>query len=296
MRLNTFRYLLKEGLRSLRQNAFMSVASILVLVSCLLVTGCAYLLFENVEHAFREVYKQNVAMVYVDKEATDADVTQIQESLNAMENVAAAEFLSKEALLERYDEELGSLLDDLKEDNPLQDSFKVQFHDLSAEKFTATVEAIKALAKVEHVDYDDALSATLVKIRNTALAGGSIVIVLLLVVSLFIIANTIKLTVYSRRLEISIMRAVGATPWFVRFPFMVEGILLGCSAGVVSYGLVFGIYAAILRWFTFGGGFALLPFSALWWQLLLGFVVGGMITGMLGSVMSIGRYLKENME
>ena len=295
MRLNTFRYLLKEGVRSLRQNAFMSVASILVLVSCLLLTGCAYILFENVENTFREAYKQNVVMVYVEKDATDEDVTAIQTKLDEMENVAHVTFLSKEELLERYDDQLDSLLEDLREDNPLNDSFQVQFHDLQEATFKATVDEIKAIAKVEQVDYNEALSASLVKIRNTVLTVGSVVIALLLVVSLFIIANTIKLTVYSRRLEISIMRAVGATPWFVRFPFMVEGILLGGAAGVISYGLLFGIYTAVGNWFTFGG-LPLLPFSALWWQLLLGFVVGGMLTGVVGSMVSIGRYLKENME
>ncbi len=292
MRFNTLRFLVKEGVRSLRQNFFMSAASILVLVSCLLITGCAYLVYENVEHAFDWAYQQNVVVAYADADVTDERATAMKAELEALDNVAQVEYISKEALLERYKDEFGELLEDLEADNPLQDAFVIHFEDLSI--FDATVSSIKTVENVDKVDYDQALSQTLVKVRKVVLTVGVWVIALLLIVSLFIIANTIKLTVYSRRREISIMRSVGATPWFVRFPFMVEGVILGCAAGVVSYGLLFGVYEVIRQNFTFSSSLELIPFTMVWWQLLLGFLVGGMITGVLGSSVSIGRYLKEN--
>ncbi len=292
MRFNTFRFLVKEGVRSLRQNFFMSAASILVLVSCLLITGCAYLVYENVEYAFDWAYQQNVVVAYAEADVTDERAAAMKAELEALDNVAQVEYISKEALLERYKDEFGELLEDLEADNPLQDAFVISFEDLSV--FDATVSSVKTVKNIEKVDYDQALSQTLVKVRRVVLTVGVWVIALLLVVSLFIIANTIKLTVYSRRREISIMRSVGATPWFVRFPFMVEGIILGCAAGVISYGLLFGIYEVIRQNFTFSSSLQLIPFTAVWWQLLLGFLVGGMITGVLGSTVSIGRYLKEN--
>ena len=292
MRFNTFRFLVKEGVRSLRQNLFMSAASILVLVSCLLITGCAYLVYENVEHAFDWAYQQNVVVAYAKADVTDERATAMKTELEALDNVAQVEYISKEALLERYKDEFGELLEDLEADNPLQDAFVISFDDLSV--FDKTVSSLKAVEGIDKVDYDQALSQTLVKVRRVVLTVGVWVIALLLIVSLFIIANTIKLTVYSRRREISIMRSVGATPWFVRFPFMVEGIILGSAAGVVSYGLLFGIYEVIRQNFTFSSSLELIPFVAVWWQLLLGFLVGGMITGVLGSTVSIGRYLKEN--
>lgn len=292
MRFNTLRFLVKEGVRSLRQNFFMSAASILVLVSCLLITGCAYLVYENVEHAFDWAYQQNVVVAYADADVTDERATAMKAELEALDNVAQVEYISKEALLERYKDEFGELLEDLEADNPLQDAFVIHFEDLSI--FDATVSSIKTVGNVDKVDYDQALSQTLVKVRKVVLTVGVWVIALLLIVSLFIIANTIKLTVYSRRREISIMRSVGATPWFVRFPFMVEGVILGCAAGVVSYGLLFGVYEVIRQNFTFSSSLELIPFTMVWWQLLLGFLVGGMITGVLGSSVSIGRYLKEN--
>ncbi len=292
MRFNTFRFLVKEGVRSLRQNFFMSAASILVLVSCLLITGCAYLVYENVEHAFDWAYQQNVVVAYADADVTDERAAAIKAELEKQSNVAQVEYVSKEALLERYKDEFGELLEDLEADNPLQDAFVISFEDLSL--FDATVKSIQTVENIDKVDYDQALSQTLVKVRKVVLTVGVWVIALLLIVSLFIIANTIKLTVYSRRREISIMRSVGATPWFVRFPFMVEGIILGSAAGVLSYGLLFGVYEVIRQNFTFSSSLELIPFTMVWWQLLLGFLVGGMITGVLGSTVSIGRYLKEH--
>lgn len=294
MRFNTFRYLVREGVRSLRQNFFMSAASILVLVSCLLITGCAYLVYENVEHAFDWAYQQNVVVAYAKDAVTDEQAGAMKSQFEALDNVESVDYLSKEALLEKYKDEFGDLLEDLQEDNPLQDAFVIHFKDLAL--FDSTVNAVRAVEGVDKVDYDQALSSTLVKVRNVVMTVGVWVIALLLIVSLFIIANTIKLTVYSRRLEISIMRSVGATHWFVRFPFMVEGVILGSAAGAVSYGLLFGVYELIRQNFTFTSSLQLMPFTAVWWQLLLGFLVGGMFTGLLGSSLSMGRYLKEHTE
>lgn len=294
MRFNTFRYLVREGVRSLRQNFFMSAASILVLVSCLLITGCAYLVYENVEHAFDWAYQQNVVVAYAKDAVTDEQAGAMKSQFEALDNVESVDYLSKEALLEKYKDEFGDLLEDLQEDNPLQDAFVIHFKDLAL--FDSTVNAVRAVEGVDKVDYDQALSSTLVKVRNVVMTVGVWVIALLLIVSLFIIANTIKLTVYSRRLEIFIMRSVGATHWFVRFPFMVEGVILGSAAGAVSYGLLFGVYELIRQNFTFTSSLQLMPFTAVWWQLLLGFLVGGMFTGLLGSSLSMGRYLKEHTE
>ncbi len=294
MRFNMLRYLVKEGYRSLRKNWFMSAASILVLVSCLLITGCAYLVFENVNHGFEWAYQQNIVVAYSKQGTTQEQNTVIEDAIIAMDNVTEVIFESKEALLDRYSAEFGELLDDLKEDNPLQDAFVVRLKDLSL--FNDTVAAIQAIEGVDTVDYNADLSAMLVKIRNLVLNIGGWIILLLLLVSLFIIANTIKLTVYTRRLEIHIMRSVGATAWFIRFPFMIEGALLGTTAGALAYGLVFGVYRVVCHYFPATAMFQLIPFSDVWFTLLIGFLAGGMVVGLLGSTISTGRYLKEQTE
>lgn len=294
MRFNTFRFLVREGFRGMGKNWFMSAASVLVLVSCLLITGCAYLVLENIEHGFDWAYQQNVVVVYADKGLESEKLTAIEKEITGMDNIVEVEFQSKEDLLSRYEDQLGSLLEDLEEDNPLQDAFVVHFEDLSL--FNQTVKKIAKLEGVESVSYNEELSATLVQARTLVLTIGGWVIALLLLVSLFIIANTIKLTVYSRRLEIFIMRSVGATQWFIRFPFMVEGVVLGCLAGALAYGLVFGLYQTIGGMFDFGAMFQLIPFASVWWRLLLGFLAGGTLTGLLGSGISMSRYLKEQTE
>ena len=294
MRFNTFRYLVKEGFHSLSKNPFMSVASVLVLVSCLLITGCAYLVFENVEHGFDWAYQQNVVVAYTAAEVTENQYVAIGKEVQGMENVESVELISKAELLDKYKDEFGDLLEDLREDNPLPDSLVITFKDLSL--FEDTVQKIRAIEGIETVDYNTELSATLVRVRNLVLTIGMWVIALLLLVSLFIIANTIKLTVYNRRLEISIMRAVGATRGFIRFPIMVEGLILGFIAGALSYGLLFGLYTVIRRLFTFGMNFQLISFGMVWWQLLIGFIMGGVLVGLIGSAISTGRYLKERTE
>ncbi len=294
MRFNTLRFLIREGFRGLVKNWFMSAASILVLVSCLLITGCAYLVFENIDHGFAWAYQQNVVVAYAEAGTTEEQLQVIEDTLNDTDNISKVEFESKEELLTRYESELGSLLEDLEEDNPLPDTFVIHFKDL--ELFDATVAKIAKLDGIDSVDFDRALSESLVQVRTLVLTVGSWVIALLLLVSLFIIANTIKLTVYSRRLEIFIMRSVGATQWFIRFPFMVEGVILGLFAGGLSYGLVFVLYQFVGGMFDFGNSFQLISFAMVWWKLLLGFLAGGVVTGLLGSGISITRYLKEQTE
>ncbi len=294
MRFNTFRFLVREGFRGLAKNWFMSAASILVLVSCLLITGCSYLVFENIDHGFAWAYQQNVVVAYAKADVTDEQLATIEATLKKQDNVSEVVFESKEELLTRYEDELGSLMTDLQDDNPLPDTYVIHFEDLKL--FDQTVADIAKIEGIDSVDYDRALSQSLVKVRQLVVTVGSWVIGLLLAVSLFIIANTIKLTVYSRRLEIHIMRSVGATQWFIRFPFMVEGVILGLCSGVVAFGLVWMLYQLVGGMFDFGHTFQLISFAAVWWKLLLGFVAGGILTGLLGSGISITRYLKEQTE
>lgn len=293
MRFNTLRFLIREGVRGLSKNWFMSIASVLVLVSCLLITGCAYLVLENIDHGMQWAYQQNVVAVYAEAGQTDEQLKALEDSLKAIPNVVEVEFKSNEQQLEEYRDEYGALFEDLENDNPLLDAYFVHFEDLTL--FNQSVTTIAQLEGIDSVDYDKSMAEMTVKIRTVVVTVGGWVIGLLLVVSLFIISNTIKLTVYSRRREIFIMRSVGATQWFIRFPFMVEGVILGGLAGSVAYGLVFALYQALgaSGLLDFGSSFSLIPFSMVWWQLLVGFLAGGIITGVLGSVISISRYLKE---
>lgn len=292
------RYLTREGLRNVWQNRFMSVASVAVLAACLLLTGLSYLALANVERAFKWVYGQNMVVVFAKTDCTDEQITAMGDALKALENVERTEFLSKEETLEKYKDSLpeetyASLQG---EDNPMPDAYLVTFRDL--ENFDETVAQIKAIDGVDDASYDGNIAATLRTVRRIALEVGLGVVVLLLVVSLFIIANTIKLTVYNRRLEIYIMRSVGATGAFIRVPFMVEGMTLGILSGGVAFFFVWLLYVKLLGLLPQTTAlFSLVPFKEVWGVLIVGFLVIGMLTGMLGSAIATGKYLhKEGSE
>ena len=293
MRSQNVRYLVKEGFRNTWQNRFMALASVGVLVCCLLLTGFSYLVFVNIDHLFQTAYEQNVVAVYLDAGLDETSARQVGDTLRQMDNIAAVSFVSKEEMLARYGDDLpAETYESLQgEENPLPDTYIVSLKDLSA--FQRTLDAIGRVDGVEDVSYDGDIAATLTRVRRLVLGVGGVIIVVLLLVSLFIIANTIKLTVYNRRLEIYIMKSVGATDSFVRLPFVIEGILLGFCAGAVSYGLIFALYYELRKNFNFGALISLVPFRTVWMVLLLGFLLGGVLVGMCGSAISMSRYLKE---
>lgn len=298
MKLSSLRYLTREGLRSIWQNRFMAIASIAVLVACLLLSGLSYLVFANVEHAFDWVYGQNVVVVFAKTDCTAEQVTAMGETLKTMQNIKSVTFLSKEESLEKYGDSLpAATYESLQgESNPLPDAYIVTFTDLR--QFEQTLAAIKTVDGVDEASYDGNIAATLLTVRRIVLTVGIWVVALLLVVSLFIITNTIKLTVYNRRLEIYIMRSVGATGAFIRIPFMVEGMTLGLLSGGVAFGIVWLLYVKLLGIFPITASlFSLVPFKEVWAVLLIGFLAIGTFTGMLGSAIATGKYLhKEGSE
>ncbi|MBQ5841204.1 MAG: permease-like cell division protein FtsX [Clostridia bacterium] len=295
MKAHVIRYLIREGCRNTWQNRLMALASVGVLICCLLLTGFAYLAFVNIDHIFQNAYEQNVVAVYLYTDSDDARVAQVGDTLRTMGNIARVDFLSKEDFLAQYSDSLAeNTMESFQgEENPLPDTYIVAMKDLSL--FRQTLSQIEAIEGVEEVSYDADTAETLTQIRRVVLAVGGAIIVVLLAVSLFIIVNTIKLTVYSRRLEIYIMKSVGATDGFIRFPFVVEGVLLGAFAGALGYLLIFLLYNAMERNFLFNNPLmnGLVPFAAQWLPLLLGFMLGGVLVGVCGSVISMSKYLKQ---
>ena len=294
LNINQVFYLIREGFRNTWQNRLMALASVGVLVCCLLLTGFSYLLYVNVEKMFQNAYEQNVVAVYLDTHLTDAQVEQVGEHLRGIDNVDKMRFLSKEEFLAQYG---GALEEDVLssfegDNNPLPDTYIITMKDLSL--FEDTLDRIQSVAGVEEASYDADTAAILTRVRSVTLALGSGIIVMLLAVSLFIIVNTIKLTVHNRREEIYIMKWVGATDSYVRFPFVVEGLLVGLVSGAVGYGLIALLYQAIMDNLSFDNPLLqLVSFDSQWLPLLIGFLVGGMLVGMCGSVISMNKYLKQ---
>ncbi len=291
-------YLTKEGFRNLKVNKLMSVASVTVLFSCLMLIGIAFMLLVNIEAFIGGIEAENVIMVYADLDSTEVDYISLGNRLESIDNVAFIEKVEKEQayaeILSELDEGLKSYLGELNE-NPLPDAYRVTVADMTG--FEAVVSEIKTLGGIERVYENSSLARQLSGIRNSVTYISAGMIALLLIVSLFIISNTIKVTMFSRRLEISIMKSVGATNSFIRWPFMVEGIIIGIIAGFLATGAVWAIYEFALGSFTsvlsgFGGEVQI-SFLDYALYLVAAFVGIGIFTGIFGSATSIRKYLKE---
>lgn len=298
----SFRYLIKEGFHNTWTNRMMSVASICVLLSCLVLIGSASMIFLNIDSLVQKIENENVIMVYIDDEATDADIDELGIELQNLNNVQKIEFVAKEDAwaeqIATMDEAQAEFFTEQTDEIPLPDAYKVTVKDL--EQFTTTVKQIKKLNHIDTVRQNTDLAKKLAKISNGISIISIVIIAVLFAISLFIISNTIKLTVYSRRLEISIMKSVGATNSFVQLPFVVEGVILGVVAGVLSLFAVWGIYELAIN--RFGDVFSSigldpLKFTDYAWIMLGVFVAIGIVSGVGGSLITMRKYLtKEGSE
>ncbi len=298
MTASSLRYLFKEGIRNTWTNRMMSIASICVLMSCLVLIGCASMIFLNIESLLGRIEEENVVMVYIEDGTTDADITAMGETIKAIDNVKGIEFVAKETAWEdqlaTMEEAQREFFTEISSDIPLPDAYKVTVDDLAY--FDSTIDQIKQLDHIDTIRENKDLAKKLVTIRHGIEVIAIVIIAVLLAISVFIIQNTIKLTVYSRRLEISIMKSVGATNSFVRLPFVVEGMILGIISGVVSLGVVWAFYEFAINQFSdllISLGLEALKFADYALPMLGAFVLIGIITGVGGALLSMGRYLNK---
>ena len=298
MTASSFRYLFKEGFRNIWTNRMMSTASICVLMSCLILIGGASMIFLNIDSLLGRIEEENVIMLYIEDDTTKSEIRDMERSLNKIKNIKEIEFIAKEVAwqeqLETMEPAQQEFFLEISSDIPLPDAYKITVEDLS--QFDDTVKQIKKLDHIDMVRENRDLAKRLVSIRHGVEIIAIVIVVVLLAISVFIISNTIRLTVYSRRLEISIMKSVGATNGFVRLPFIVEGMILGIISGVVSLGLVWVFYDFAVSQFSDILGY--LSLDALNFQdyalIMLGaFVVIGIFTGVGGSAITMGRYLNR---
>lgn len=296
MKGTSLKYLTHEGFRNVWVNRLMSLASVTVLMACLIIMGAGIMIYFNINNVVDKVQSQNVVMVYVADDATEDETTQIGTSLKGISNVESCEFVPKEVAFQEQIQSMGgdAALFEGFDEIPLPDAYKVTVKDLS--QFENTVSQIKQINKVDSVRENSDLASKLLSLRHAVSIVSVGLVIMLFLVALFIISNTIRITMFSRKLEISIMKAVGATNWFIRWPFMIEGMILGTISGIVSLGVLWGLYAVAEKVFAQTLsliGFSLVPFSAYWWQILLVFVAIGLFTGGFGSLVSMAKYLKE---
>lgn len=292
------RYLTKEGFRNLKVNRLMTVASVTVLFSCLLLVGIAFMMLVNIETFINSVEQENVIMVYAKTDVSTYDYIRMGAQLNSIDYVGNVESVEKgpayEKVLSELDDNLKQYLESVDE-NPLPDGYKVTVSDMS--HFNEVVDEVKKLDNILRVHENSSLARQLSAIKSAVQYISFGIVILLLIVSLFIISNTIKITMFSRRLEISIMKSVGATNSFIRWPFMVEGIIMGVFAGILATGAVWGLYDLALSQFAYVftsfGDLQAVGFLDYAPYLAVSFILIGVFTGVFGSATSIKKYLKE---
>ena len=324
MKLTSVKYLTANGFKNIWLNKLMSIASIGVLVACMSVIGLAVAVSLNVDHALSELEKENVIMVYFNDRNSviygenagkpDAD-TKISEddylvhdyedainvcySLSALDNVRTVEYVSSESALESIkgsmldgQDDYFSFLDDEEYGNPLSCGAKVTLNDL--ELFSETLSQIEAVEGVESTQSSQNIASKITTIKNAIAIVGFWIVAILMIISLVIVSNTIRVTMYNRKLEISIMKAVGATNSFVRLPFMIEGVTIGILSAGITITLIYFVYNAVKETVKHALSLGtIIPFSDFFW-ILFGIFVGiGVFAGLLSSAFMINKYLKK---
>ena len=300
MRASSFRYLVKNGIKNLWNNRMMTIASIGTLIACLLIVGFAVLFSINVDNIVKFVGEQNEIVVFVDLEAPEGYSDTLRSQLDQMEGLGDITFVSKDQAMDdvinKYlDGDVG-LMDGVENDF-LPESFRAKI--LDPEHLDSIVAQIKSMDYILKVDAPTDLSNTLMHMRKMVNTFGGAIIIALVIVSLVIITNTIRASVFARRKEINIMKYVGANNAFIRVPFIVEGITLGLIAALAAFGIIWGGYNVFLNAVTSESNTwlasisqNLVPFKHISYQILGYFLISGILVGGFGSAMSMRGHLK----
>lgn len=294
MKLKTGEYFIQEVFHSLRRNNWMTFASIGTVAVSLFVLGVFLILVLNMNRLAGMLESQVQISVYLEDHLTDREKRQIGYDIESLQGIDSVTYVDRETAKERFKERLGDqkyLLDALSEDNPLPDAFEVTVTTPSVVESAAG--AIAAMQGVEEAKYGQDVVEHLFDITRLMRIFGFVLMGLLGGATLFIISNTIRLTVFARRKEIAIMKYVGATDWFIRWPFLLEGIVLGCIGGFIAAVALRSFYAAMAaKIYSTLAFFPLMPQYPFMNYVTLAILLAGIVIGAIGSVISLKRFLR----
>ena len=294
MKMNNIKYFIATAFRSVIKNGLMSIVSIFTIVSCLLILGLFLAVSINVNYISDQIRADAEIKVIVDENFDEANIDQITQQIKKIDNVGQIELVTKQDALAYMKNAFGedaSALDGLESDNPFRTSYKVKLKDIT--KAQPTVKSLAKINGVAEVDNKQELLDSIIHITNIIKTASIWIMILLSVISVFIIANTIKLAVYARRKEINIMKFVGATDWFIRWPFIIEGIIIGIVGSIIAFALVSAGYIASLNAMSSMhiDMFSFKSYGDVWLHFIVTFVVLGTLIGAVGSGFSMRKYL-----
>jgi len=297
MKGGNFGYLVKQGLGNVWLNRVMSLASVAILTACLILMGVAGLITVNVREVFLELESQNEMAVFLHDDATEEEIKDFEKVLLSFDHVKEVNYVSKEQGLEELKEQ-GYSIDRLEDDNPLPNSYRVTLDSL---EYLDEVQAkIQSQPIVDSISAPTQLAGIMTDIQRIGVIFGATMIGFLLIASIVVISNTIKLTVFARRREINIMKYVGATNRFIRLPFSVEGIALGFISAILAFVVIALVYQSLagalvnlaVEWIQPNAEGIIKSFWSLWHWVLGGFLFSGILIGSLGCSSAIRKHLQ----
>ena len=287
-------YYFSEGVHSVFTHGFMSFAAVCMIVACLLIMGSFTLVAVNLDHMLGDLEAENEFLAYIDESCTPEQTNLLMARIRELDNVSQVAYVSREQALAEFKEGRASnpLFDDLQPE-VLRDRFRIHVTDI--EGLSATSEAVRALDGVADLSVALEVAQGFILVRNIATGVALVLIAILMVVSLFIIANTIKLATFYRREEIAIMKMCGATDGFIQWPFVVEGLVLGLTGSLLAFFAQWGIYQMVAKLVIQGNGLSLVTmvsYGSIAKPILGVFCVTGAIIGVGGSLMAIRKFLQ----
>ncbi len=291
-------YLISQAFKSLFRNGMMTIASVAVLMSCLTVMGSFALLVHNINVNLEQLGSLNEVVAYCDTDLTDEDIDSIGRRIRLLDNVneEAVQLITKEEVLieerQKYSE-FTDLFDQMDQSgvNPYPDTFVIRYEDNN--KVASLQMELEQIEGIHKVQCRADLAETIESLKNSIVFIFMWFLVILFIVSVFVIINTIKLAVHSRRQEITIMRYVGATKWFITTPFIIEGIVIGAFSAAVAYGIEYFLYRMVYN--SLGASYGMIsivPFGDIRDYIIIGFAAVGILTGVIGTSISLSKHLK----
>ena len=299
MKYNILGYLIGEGFSNVFKNKKSTGASLMIMCATMIIFGVFLILGENINHFVREVEDAQGIQVFATREATTEQVQKLGEEIKKINGVNTTQYVSKETALDQMKEKFSEHEEFLEgyegENNIFSDSYVVTLTDLNL--LEQVQEEISKLDNVKEITSSNETVSTLIDLANGIKIVTGVILVVLIIISIFIIANTIKLTVHARRKEISIMKYVGATNGFIRWPFIVEGMIIGIISSAISILLVAIAYNFIAEQmvnsqFMKMVGVSLVGFSDMFSSIIFVYMLLGIGIGALGSIISMRKYLK----
>ena len=291
---HNFGYFIREGVGNMFSHGFMSFAAIGITVACLLIMGTFSLVAYNANENLKDLQRENAVLAFVDENLTDEEAMALQSQLEKLPNVSDCTFVSREeardSYVEQYDE------DDLYSDlDPEIFRHRYVLHLKDLDDMAQTTQALQNVEGIVKIRADEDISNGFLTMRNIAGVISITLIAILLIVSVFIISNTIKLTTFDRRDDIAIMKMVGATDGFIRWPFVYEGLLLGLLSAAFAFGLQWLLYRTIMEGIENSDTLQLLrivPFDKIWRPVAVAYGGVGIVVGVGGSLTAIRRFLR----